>query len=437
MIIHVVDVGDTLRSISEKYQISVERLIMENGITNPNNLVLGQTIIIVYPLTTYTVEEGDTLSEVAEKYQVSEMHILRNNPQLSDRALIPNETIIISYDATKIRSIQTTGYAYPFINESVLKKTLPYLTYLTIFNNRVTKDGEIIDVQDENLIRLAKEYGVAPVMFLSTLSSKGIGNAEVVHSILTNPEIQDRLINNIIDKLKTKGYYGLNLYLQYLRPENHVLAGAYVKKLSRRLHEEGFQLIISFTPRTMIERTEVDYESIDMTDLVQDVDGLLILSYDWAYTYGPPASATSMNIVRELLKMVTSMVPAEKVYLGLPVIGYDWELPYIPAYTIARSINFNTAIEIAVLTNAIIHYNEVSQAPYFFYLNEIQDLHIVWFKDARSIDAYSSLVPEYGLQGMSIWNIMKFFHQLWLIINNTFEITKIDISTTASVHPDS
>ncbi len=35
MIIHVVQSGETIHSISEYYNISAERLIIENGITNP------------------------------------------------------------------------------------------------------------------------------------------------------------------------------------------------------------------------------------------------------------------------------------------------------------------------------------------------------------------------------------------------------------------
>jgi len=46
MIIHVVQPDETLKSISDYYKIPVDRLILENGITNPANLAIGQTIVI-------------------------------------------------------------------------------------------------------------------------------------------------------------------------------------------------------------------------------------------------------------------------------------------------------------------------------------------------------------------------------------------------------
>ncbi len=429
MIIHVVETGETIYSISKKYQIPVTTLINENGITNPGNLVVGQTIVIIYPDITYTVQNGDYLIGIAAKYDVSVMQLLRNNPFLADRTyLIPGETIVISYRTDKTSPISLSGYAYPFIDETVLRKTLPYLTYLNVFNYRITKDGDIVtiaEMDDTKLIQMAKSYGVAPIMFLSTLSEKGIGSSEAIYTILTNPQIQEHLIENVIDMLKRKGYYGINIYLQYIRPENQVLAEAYLIKFSQRLRSEGLRVVATVTPRMFIERTEIIYEELDYTTIAQNVDALLISSYEWGTSFGPPASVTPVNIVCEILNHVTSQVSPDQVYLGLPIINYDWQLPYIPGESKASAISNENAIELAVAKGVSIEYNEVSQAPYYFYTNLNKEIHIVWFKDARSIDAITNLIPEYGLKGMSIWNIMVFFTQMWFIIDNKFVIEKI------------
>ncbi|MDF2872498.1 MAG: LysM domain [Anaerocolumna sp.] len=42
MIIHVVQLGDTLTSIAESYGISIDSLIVNNGLENPNDLVEGE-----------------------------------------------------------------------------------------------------------------------------------------------------------------------------------------------------------------------------------------------------------------------------------------------------------------------------------------------------------------------------------------------------------
>ena len=70
-------------------------------LNNPNNLVIGQTIVILFPLITYIIQEGDTLGAIAQIYQVTVMQLIRNNPYLSERVyLIPGKTIVISYETT-------------------------------------------------------------------------------------------------------------------------------------------------------------------------------------------------------------------------------------------------------------------------------------------------------------------------------------------------
>ena len=51
--------------------------------------------------------------------------------------------------------------------------------------------------------------------------------------------------------------------------------------------------------------------------------------------------------------------------------------------------------------------------------------HEVWFEDARSVRAKLALAGEYQLTGVSIWNIMRYFPQLWLVLNSLYDIEKL------------
>lgn len=428
MIIHVVQSGETITSIADLYNIPVDRLILENGILNPTNLAVGQTIVIVYPLINHTVQEGDTLESIADLYHVPVMQILRNNPYLSDRQyLYLGETITIAYDADKIDTISVGGYVYSYVDKDILKKTLPFLTFLTVFDYRVDANGNITVVDDQEIVTMSKEYGVLPMMLVTTLSAQGVGSREVAYSILNNPDIQDHMIDNVIANIKAKGYRGLNQYFQFIGPETKNQAEDFIIKMSTRLKSEGLRYTITITPRVNVEGTEISYENIDYSIIYQYVDAILLLSYDWGYSFGPPASATPINILSEEITQIIKLAPSNKFVIGLPVIGYDWELPYVPGYTIANSITFDTAIQIAADNGVAIQFNEIAASPYYFYYSLDGVLHNVWFKDARSIQSITGLVPEYGLQGISIWNNMFFFTQMWFVINNLYNIVKVPI----------
>jgi spore germination protein len=424
MTIHVVQEGDTVSSIAQQYQIDVDRLIIENNLEFPNNLAIGQTIVILKPLVTYTVKEGDTLVDIALQQGVSFLQLLQNNPYLANREFIyPGETIVITYDADKYRDVETSGYVYPFISRDVLRKTLPYLTYVTVFNYQITTEGELIDIDDQEVIEITKSYGVVPVMMVSTFSQRGVGSAVVTSTILNDVNLQDKLIDNIVTTAKTKGYLGVNHTLYYVTSQNVSQAESYIKKLSERLKSEGLAFIVTISPSVNIDNNEIYFNNIDFSALSPYVDSILILSYQWGYSLGPPASSTPVNITERTLETIRNLIPEETLSLGFPVIGYDWKLPYVPGDSIANSISPEGAVSLAFEVGATIQFNEVAQAPYFFYTDD-NDLHNVWFKDARSVEALSKILIEYDIQRVSIWNIMSFFTQLWLVINNNFNIIK-------------
>ena len=426
MIIHVVQPGETIHSISEYYKIPVDRLILENGLTNPGNLAIGQTIVIVQPETLYTVQAGDTLESIAKQHGTTTMELLRNNPYLSDRKFLYNgETIVISYQTNRTRSITTIGYTFSYIDRPILIKTLPFLTYLTIFNYRVTNEGEITYMADDTeLIDLAKTYGVAPMMFVSTLSDGGIVNPEVTNTILNNPSVQDHFIENALQIMKTKGFCGINIYVERINYENLDSFAEYLRRASERFHSEGYKILITVTPIANIEAPNVSFEKIDYGKLTETVDGIIFSSYDWALSYSYPNSIFPVNVLRELLDYAVSIIPPEKIIFGITTLGYDWVLPYVPGVTEAAAISDSRAIEIAADNGITIQFNEEAQSPYFFY-TENGFLHLVWFKDARSFDSRAGLVEEYELQGVSIWTIMRFSTQMWFIINTRYYIERL------------
>ena len=427
MVIHVVQSGETIHSISEYYNIPVDRLILENGITDPDNLAIGQTIVIVQPETLHTVQVGDTLENIAQQYSVSPMDLLRNNPYLSDSEfLFVGETIVINYQTNKSRTIATSGYTFSYIDKSVLIKTLPFLTYLTIFNYRATSEGEIITIADDDeVIQLAKTYGVAPMMFVSTITEQGVIIREITNNILNNSTVQDRLIDNILQIMKAKSYYGINMYIEDITANNINSILEYVKKVSAIFHSEGYRVLITTTPVMNIQGPIVSFEKLDYSQFSGYVDGILFASYDWARSYSYPSSIVPVNALRELLDHVVKNVPSEFIFLGITTLGYDWTLPYVPGATGATAIANNTAIQIAAENNIPIQFSEAAQSPFIYYMDIDGIFHLVWFNDARSFDARAKLVEEYDLQGLSLWTIMRFDTQMWFVINTQYYIQKL------------
>lgn len=134
-------------------------------------------------------------------------------------------------------------------------------------------------------------------------------------------------------------------------------------------------------------------------------------------------SVQPIEEVRKVLQYAVTEIPSEKILMGMPNYGYDWNLPYTRG-TAASSIGFTAALDLAVRNNSEIFYDEKSQTPYFYY-NENGTRHVVWFDDAMSIDAKLRLVDEFDLAGASYWTINRCFIPNWEIVQNLFEVVKL------------
>ena len=127
--------------------------------------------------------------------------------------------------------------------------------------------------------------------------------------------------------------------------------------------------------------------------------------------------------VRQVLEYALTEIPPEKIFLGFSNYGYDWPLPFVRGETRGQSISNQRAIELAVQYQIAIQYDETAQAPYFHYTDNAGTVHEVWFEDARSLDARLRLIAEYGLLGGGIWNMMRPFPQIWLLLDGLFELS--------------
>lgn len=429
MIIHVVQPEDTINSIANTYGVPAPILIRDNGLKNQTDLVIGQTIVIAYPEIEHIVQEGDTFLSIAQMYNVTFLELLRNNPFLTEVDYIyPGERIVIKYNNEGIR-ISTNGYAYPFIDIDTLRKTLPFLTYLSIFSYRVTLEGSLINIEDEKIIEMAKAYGVAPIMILSTMSNYGINSIDINTNIFNNPSIQQNIIDQTLRILREKGYYGVNLYIQYINLDNQVAVEEYINNVSKQLNAEGFSVFVTLTPNTFINVEQPAYLNINYSRIGEFANKILLLSYEWGYSFGPPAAVTDFELVGNMLEYASTQIPASKIMLGLPIIGYDWELPFVKGISKANALTTEAAINLAIEVGAVILYDESARAPYFTYKESDlvggESEHIVWFKDARSIDSLVKITLDFSFDGVAIWNIMQYFDQLWLVINCQYKINNL------------
>lgn len=443
MEIYVVNAGDTLQSIAVQYGVSAERIAYDNDILGAE-LVVGQALIIAIPETVYTIQNGDTIQSIANAFGTTVLQIVRNNSYLLNESfLLPGRQIVISYqdsnelvginennisdgidDENEARAIsyensadiEIFGYAYGFIRDDVLEESCLYIRELLPFSYGYNIDGTLIPMNDDRLLVEASRFGLRKRMVITPLDVNERFNNQLVIMVLTDAVMRENLITNILQTMMDKGYQALDIDFEFIPGEYRELYVEFVAEMRGRLNSLGYEVSVAVPPKISDDQMGLLYEGIDYAGIGEVADTVFLMTYEWGYKYGPPMAVAPIPSVRRVLDYAVSVIPKEKIDMGIPNYAYDWPLPYERGVTEAEIIGNTEAVRRAFRYGAQIQYDEQSQAPFFNYaLDGVE--HVVWFEDVRSIAAKYDLIKEYGLRGGGYWNLMREFRQNWMYVN--------------------
>ena len=421
MDIHVVQPGDTMYQLSQRYGVSMDRLIQDNQLPDPSQLVVGQAIVVQYPELTHTVRAGDSLYSIAQMHDTTVAQLLRDNPVLRGRDLIyPGQKIVVEYASRPRGALTVNAYSYPSIGRDLFQSVLPYLSQLTPFTYRFDGD-DLIPLRDEALVNAALQSRVAPILHLSNLDEEGRFSPELAHELLEDREDQEELIGEILRTIGRRGYRGVDVDFEYVRREDAQTYARFLARLRRALVPRGLPLIVALAPKTSGDQPGRLYEGIDYHQIAQSVDFALLMTYEWGNPASPPMAVAPLPQVRRVVEYALTEFAPGQLYLGIPNYGYDWALPFREGAR-AQSLDNVAAVRLAWDRRSAIRYDEQVQAPWFRYVDGQGREHEVWFADARSIRAKLELAFDFGLYGVGVWNLDRPFPQGWAVVNAMADI---------------
>lgn len=437
MPIHLVSYGDTISGIAVSYGVTQSRLLYDNQISADDPLVPGQALLVLLPEVVHQIAPGESLYSIANTYGTTQQQLLRNNPYLiatgyqSENIPVGTAIVIRYREDPELAALPGQsgvkpeavfgGYAYPFIQPEILRESLLYLSELFLFSYGFTAEGSLVPLEDEGLLQAAGSAGVSPVLVLTPLDESGVFNSTLVHQLVSDPAIQQRLLEELTATVQQKDYEGVDIDFEYIEAADREGYVQFVANVTARMNPLGRRVSVALAPKERADWPGLLYEGIDYAALGAAANQVLVMTYEWGYTYGPPLAVAPLNRVRAVLDYAVSAIPREKVNLGIPNYAYDWPLPYIRGETAAENISNVEAVRRAGRFGAVIQFDTEAQSPFFEYTSE-GVRHVVWFEDVRSIRAKLRLIAEYGLMGADYWSLMKPFRANWLLLNAMYEI---------------
>jgi spore germination protein len=426
LFVHVVKPGESLISIAKDYGGTPEKIRELNELPS-DRIVPGLHLLIpagpAATLVPYIIQEGDTIDTLAREFRVPPRIIVGSNESIQRTGFKQGQTVWLPVPIREKREIEVNAYIIPTGTQAdaeVIRDVAPHITYLSTYSYRVTQDGRLVDVSDTHLLSEVKRQAVMPHMTVSNFDGNRF-NPELARAIMNREGIKQTLYENIFHVIRRKGYQGVHVDFEHMYPEDRELYNDFIRGLAAFMKPKGISVSLTLGPKMNDDFQNRWMGAFDYDTLGTLADSVMITTYDWGSVGGPPLPIAPLHLVKKVLQYAISLIPANKIFMGMALYGYDWSTPFVPGIR-ARGIAPKAAVNMAIHQGAVIQWHHASASPTYTYRGERGEFRQVWFEDARSVMAKFHLVQEMGVRGISYWVLGCPFPQNWALLEKTFTV---------------
>ena len=320
--------------------------------------------------------------------------------------------------------------SYLFRNKDLMKEVLPFWFSLkspTLIRNDYTTGNPSWPMADTVCLMRRAGMQIIPTMTDGTAKL-------VLAGYLANPTTRTTIVNSIVNLVIVNGFDGIDLdYEGFAFVDGNTtwtrtapLWVAFIKELSVAMRAN--KKILSVTTPYLYDPSERQkgYFVYAWADIASSIDRLRIMTYD--FNVAKPGPNAPISWVDKTIRYAISIMPASKVYVGLPGYGRDWITavqgkcpvsapPGLKAGAKAATFLMVNAERKAVIDNAIPVFDaSVSEATYS-YTQTYNGLtadgastscsvnRTVWYQNSRSYAERMALVSKYRLGGAALWTL--------------------------------
>jgi len=289
------------------------------------------------------------------------------------------------------------------------------IDHVSLFWYYLNEAGDIIRYEyaqeDRSLIDVARASHISVTIVITNLpEDEGTTwDSRRVEHVLADADLRAYHIRNIMEKLDQLGVDGVTIDYEEVAGSARDNFSLFIKELSQALHEKGKVIAVALHPKTG-EGSDTRYDFQDWKTLAQYADQLLIMAYGEHWDSGSSGPIASVSWVTRIIAYAQNQdLPNEKLFLGIPLYGYDWEGE---SERKATDVTYNDVQQLLTDHGVSTQWDESSRAPYFRYEKDGKT-HDVWFENARSVREKILLAEQAGFAGVTFWRLGEEDPSVW------------------------
>lgn len=298
---------------------------------------------------------------------------------------------------------RTKGYRY-------LRQYGSLLDEVALFQVAIQNNGELLGTPSRYLINEIHKMGVKVLLTISNLTSQGLFSTELISRLVRDKEFSGQVWQAIRNMMAAYKFDGINLDLEKGSPGDRKLFTEFIRSWTLRFKRENFLISIDVPAKTADEPGDIWKGVFDYNALGKIADQIVIMSYEEHWPGSRPGSIASLPWVKQVLDYALKSIPAPKIFIGIPLYGYDWI-----GLGRAKVVSYERANQIARRFGAPLKWDSQQHSTYFTY--QVRDQkHTVYFEDLLSIKEKLDLAVAKGIGGIAVWQMNLSYGQFWEVL---------------------
>lgn len=340
---------------------------------------------------------------------------------------IPIEKILYSPLGKLIKKPHIIGFLPYWLVDKAQESYKDNITTLTYFGLTIGPDGHILKLlnlkeeepgwttfkQDrvEKILSQAKNEKLATSLLIFTIDED-----DILNIINTPAASAQNLLSDIAPIMQKYSFTDLNMDIESFEkasPSSQLKYAEFLTEVKKILNDNKLgTLTVDITPESLIKPRLTQASLISKI-----VDYIVLMGYDYHYIYslrsGPVAPIGGAGLVREYdvetaIKLALQTIPAEKLILGIPLYGYEWDtLSDHPVSAVipgsGKTASSRRVSEIlASCDNCLKGIEGAAQQP-FIIIPESNYFRQIFYENEESLSKKLELSEKYKLGGVAFW----------------------------------
>ena len=341
-----------------------------------------------------------------------------------------NSPVTCETDEYSPEDIALLNSSYLYTNKDLMKEVMPF--WYTLKSPTVIRDDYSTANPSwpiANTICLMRKSGLKLIPTITDGTDK-----LVLSGYLAKPELRTTIVKTIVDLVNKYSFDGIDLDFEGFAfvdgnttwPKTAPNWVLFVKELSVALRAQQKLLSISAPYAFNPAEKQKGYYVYSWAEIASSIDRLRIMTYD--YSVAKPGPIGPISWTEKTLQYAISIMPASKVFIGLPGYGRDWITgvtgtcpatapPGLKAGAKAATFRMNYAAAKAAIDQAVPTFDVKSSEATYSYQQTFNGLtakgaatactvnRTVWYQNDRSYLERMNLVAKYRLGGSALWTL--------------------------------